>query len=103
MIAFAAKMRSQQDELNREKQQLDEAKALVRREENENWNEKNRVRAEQMRLENEVAIMKRDMELVKQRENQVKVLEERRRRNRFVSSSEVVNSSTLTVTIQLGL
>ena len=107
MIAFEAKMRSQQHELNREKQKLEKEKALVRQEENKNriekdrlmaeqtridkektvnWIEKNRNMAEKMRLESEEAIMKRDMELLKERENQVKVLEERRRRNRFVSS-----------------
>ena len=86
MKAFAAKMRSQLEELNREKQELDMEKALVRREENENWNEKNRIRAEQERLGNEGAIIKRDMDQITQRENQVRILEERRRRNRSVSS-----------------
>jgi hypothetical protein len=86
MVAFANEVRSRQDALDREKRELESARALVRVEENKNWTEKERVKAEKMMLDNEHAIVKRDKELIARRENQVRTLEDQRRRNRSVSS-----------------
>lgn len=85
MVAFANDMRAKQLAIVNDKRALEAARALIYKGEDDNWKETNRIRAEKAALENELAIMKRDMSMVEQREKQVAIREDHRRRNRFVS------------------
>lgn len=77
-------MKSEQERLNKEKEKIEAAKAVVRQSEAKNWLETSRIRTDRSELENEIATIKRDQQLLEKRELQVKLQEDQRRRNRYV-------------------
>lgn len=54
--------------------------------EEQNWLESTRLSTEKAAVNQEAAIIKRDRELIENREKQLQLQEDQRRRNRFVSS-----------------
>ena len=77
-------MKSEQEKIDREKEKVEAAKAVVSRNEAKNWLEASRIRSDRSELENKTAVIKRERQLLEKRELQVKLLEDQRRRNRFV-------------------
>ena len=80
-----------------QKQEVEAASARVRDEEAHNWLEVRRVRAEKLEAENEAAIIRRDKEFIEKRDKQLRLQEDQRRINRFVSSKVVLSLTTLTI------
>jgi hypothetical protein len=84
MVVMGQKWKLEQERLNREMEKVEAAKAVVRQNEANNWIETSRIRTERSELENELAIVKRDHQLLEKRELQIRLQEDQRRRNRFV-------------------
>lgn len=92
LVTFKKKIDAERAQIAKEKQQVEAARSLVRQQEANNWLETRRVEAEKAILENDAAIVVRDREMNKRREEKLNELENQRRLNRFVSSRDIVNS-----------
>jgi hypothetical protein len=84
MVVMGEKWRLEQERLNREMEKVEAAKAVVRQEEANNWMETSRIQTQRSKLENEIAVLKRDNQLLEKRQFQISLQEDQRRRNRFV-------------------
>jgi hypothetical protein len=84
MVVMGQKLKVEHEKLNREKEKVEMAKAAVRQNEADNWLETSRIRTERSDLENEIAIVKRNHQVLEKRELQIAQQEDQRRRNRFV-------------------
>jgi hypothetical protein len=84
MVALKQQVRSEMEKLSKEKEKVEVAKAAVRQDEANNWLETSRIRTQKADLENEMAIIKRNRQLLEKRELQISLQEDQRRRNRFV-------------------
>ena len=63
-------------------QELQEARAVVRQQEADNWIDTQRLRADESALKLELSRVARERELVNKRDQNLKLLEDQRRRNR---------------------
>ena len=68
--------------LHNERQKVEEAKAAIRQQEADNWLVTQRVRAEESAVKLELSRVTREKELVSKRDQDLKQLEDQRRRNR---------------------
>ena len=84
MVALREKTRLELQMISEEKDKIEADKAVVRQNEAKNWLETLRITTDRLELENERAIIKRDHQLLEEREFQVRLQEDQRRRNRFV-------------------
>lgn len=84
MVAFAQKVRLEQQKIIEEREKVEAERALVRQNEANNWLETTRIRTAKSELENEMAIMKKENQLLEKRALQIREREDQRRRNRFV-------------------
>lgn len=74
----------QQELLNGLRQQVEQERAVVRKQEAENWLQANRLQGDRSTIQHELSVVKRDKELISKREQELQLLEDQRRRNRFV-------------------
>ena len=69
-----------------QKQKVEADAARVRNQEAQNWLETTRVDAKRRQVETEAAIIKREKRSIEERDRELRLQEDQRRRNRFVSS-----------------
>lgn len=68
--------------LHNERQKVEEARAAVRQQEADNWLVTQRVRSEESAVKLELSRVMQEKELVSKRDQELKQLEDQRRRNR---------------------
>lgn len=77
-------MQQRQEAVDEAERQLVVARMRVDEQEAVNWRQTNTIRTQQADIENQRAMIKRQKDMVVDRERQVRLLEDQRRRNRFV-------------------
>lgn len=77
-------MEREQKLIDEAKRQVVAAKMRVDEQEAVNWRETNAIRTQQADVETQQAVIKREKGMLAARERQVQLLEDQRRRNRFV-------------------
>jgi hypothetical protein len=77
----------QQAEMDRIRQQVEEQKQVVLRQQAENWTETDRLRAERNNLQHDLSLVKRDKAILVKRDQDLQIREDLRRRNRQVNST----------------
>lgn len=98
MVELRQNMQQQQAAIDAQKREVETASARVRQAEASNWLETTRVRTQQMEAENVAAVIRRDKASIEQRENQLRLQEDQRRRNRYISAFQVASCRLLTRT-----
>ncbi|KDR80999.1 hypothetical protein GALMADRAFT_222596 [Galerina marginata CBS 339.88] len=86
---FKAAVLEQQRIFAEKERALEAEKRRVQEEEAKNWVDRTGIRSQQANLENETAMVKRDKESLVNRERQIQVLEDQRRRNRTRSEAYI--------------
>lgn len=81
---FARAMREQQDAIDDRKREVEAARLRVQEQEANNWRETTLIRTQQATIETQTAVIKREKEVLANRDRQLQLLEDQRRRNRFV-------------------
>ena len=76
----------EQAELNNQRRQVEAQKQVVLRQQAQVWSDTDRLRAERNDLEHQLSIVKRDKDMLANRELEVQKREDLRRRNRYVRS-----------------
>jgi len=84
VVLFKEEMERQQKSVAKEKRRLVAAKMRVDEQEATNWRETNAIRTQQADIETKQAVIKREKGMLADRERHVQLLEDQRRRNRFV-------------------
>lgn len=84
VAVFRQNMQQQQTVIDEAKRQLVVAKMRVSEQEAVNWRETTAIRTQQADIENQQAVIKREKDMLANREQQIQLLEDQRRRNRFV-------------------
>jgi hypothetical protein len=84
VVLFKEEMQRQQEAFDKEKRRLVDAKMRVNEQEAANWRETNAIRTQQADIETKQAVIKREKGMLADRVRQVQLLEDQRRRNRFV-------------------
>ena len=82
MVRWERRQQEGELALNNERRKVQEEMAAVRQQEANNWLVTQRVRAEQSAIKLEQSRVMREKELVSKREQELKQLEDQRRRNR---------------------
>lgn len=91
VVLFKQQMQ-QQHAIDRQKREVEAANLRAQEQEANNWRETALIRTQQATLENQSAVIKRDKELLENRDRQLRLLEDQRRRNRFVMCLKAVTS-----------
>ena len=76
----------QQTELDNQRRQVEAQQQVVLRQQAQVWSDTDRLRAERNDLEHQLSIVKRDKDMLANRELEVQKREDLRRRNRYVRS-----------------
>jgi len=84
VVLFKMEMKRQHESVAQEKRRLVAAKMRVDEQEAANWRETNAIRTQQADIETKQAVIKREKGMLADRERHVQLLEDQRRRNRFV-------------------
>jgi hypothetical protein len=77
---------AEQADLDRNRQQVEEQRQVVLRQQADNWSEADRLRAERNNLQHDLSLVKRDRDLLIKRDRELQIREDLRRRNRHVHS-----------------
>ena len=96
IVVFWQQVATEMAAIAQKKQEVEAASARVRDEEANNWLEVRCITAEKLEAENKAAIIRREKDFIEKRDMQLKLQEDQRRINRFVSS-KVVSLTTLTI------
>ena len=76
----------QQTELDNQRRQVEAQQQVVLRQQAQVWSDTDRLRAERNDLEHQLSIVKRDKDMLANRELGVEKREDLRRRNRYIRS-----------------
>jgi hypothetical protein len=86
IVAWEQLRVQQQNALERERQQIENQRAIVLKQQAENWTQSDRLRSEQAAVQHELMVVKRDHAAIVKREQELQKREDLRRRNRYSRS-----------------
>ena len=81
---FRQNIQQQQNAIYEQQRQVATARREVQEQEANNWREKSLITAQQATIENQLAVIRKENESLAERERKARLLEDQRRRNRFV-------------------